>query len=143
MQKLIIENTEAPFGIEGSGNIIYLKVLLERMNSNHEYIKDRVEYYENEECKKFGKIPVISNIRKLKDNNDLLRIKINNYKGRKLVKMSYSKNCLKEDYLKTIDDLTLDAKINVKFTIGKGYTFQADGVLSFGLNLILDEITIL
>ncbi len=143
MQKLIIDNTTSPFGIESSGNIVYLKVLLERMNSNHEYIRDRVEYFEREENKKFGNIPVISNLRRLKDDNYLLRIKINVFKGRKLVKMNYSKKCLKEDYLKTIDELTLDAKINVRFSIGKGYIFQADGVSSFGLNLILDEITIL
>ena len=142
-EKLLVENTTAPFGIEKSGNIFYLKVLLNFDNTNHQFIKDRLEYIENEESKKFKGHKVISNIRKLKDNNDLLRIKINVFRNRKNVKMNYSKDCLKEDYLKTIDELTLDAKINVKFSIGSGYIFQADGEQKFGLNITVDEVTIL
>lgn len=141
--KLLVQNTNAPFGIESSGNIFYLKIILKSDNTNHQFIKDRIEYIENQECKSFGNIPIISNIRKLKDGSDLLRIKIKVFKNRKIVKMNYDKKCLKEDYLKSIDDLTLDAEINAKISIGSGYTFQADGETKFGLNLTLDEVTIL
>lgn len=141
-EKLLIENTTAPYGIEKSGNLYYLKVLLLPDNKNHQFIKDRLEFIEEQSCKTF-KLPIISNIRKIKDGNDLLRIRINVFKNRMKVKMNYDKNCLKEDYLKSIDELTLDAKIHVKFAIGSPYTFQADGETKSGLNIILDEVTIL
>lgn len=141
-EKLLINNTTAPYGIEKSGEILYLKVLLGD-STNHQFIKDRLEFIENLESKKMGNHPVVSNIRKLKDGNDILRIRINVYKGRKLVKMNYDKNCLKEDYLSTIDDLFLDSKINVKFSIKNGYLFQINSETKFGLNITLDEITIL
>ena len=142
-EKLVINKTTAPFGIESSGNIVYLKVKLNNDDINHQFIKDRLEYIEKEECKLMGNLKLVSNIRELKDGNCILRIRIKSYKGRKTVKMNYSKNCFKEDYLKSIDDLTLDAEIGVKFSIGNGYTFQSDGETKFGLGINVDEITIL
>jgi len=142
-EKLLVQNTNAPFGIEKNGGITYLKIILKNDNTNHQFIKNRLEYIESEERKKLGDIPIISNIRKLKDNNDILRISIKTFKNNKFTKIKYEKNCLKEDYLKTLDELTLDAKIHVKFSIGKGYTFKIDGEDKFGLNIFLDEVTIL
>jgi len=143
MEFLQLQNTIAPFGIESSGGIKYLKVLLKMDDTNHQFVKDRLEYFEQLEAKKLGNFPIISNIRKLKDNNDLLRIKIKTFKNKTFTKINYDKNCLKEDYLKTLDELTLDAKIHTKISIGKGYTFQVDGETKSGLNIQLEEVTIL
>ncbi len=142
-EKLLLENTTAPYGIEKSGNIIYLKVLLNKDNTNHNFIKDRIEFIESVEAKEKGNNPIASNIRMLKDGNYLLRIRINVFKNRKLVKMNYGKNCLKEDYLKSIDELHLDSKIHVKISIGSGYIFKIDNLDHFGLNITVDEVTIL
>ena len=141
-EKLIIYDTIAPYGVESSGGIIYLKVILTN-SINHQFIKDRLEFIENVESKKMGSYPVISNIRRLKDGNDILRIRINVFKGRKLVKMNYDNKCDKEDYLKNIDELHLDSKINVKFSIKNGYVFKIDDENKFGLNITVDEVTIL
>ena len=141
-EKLLINETTAPYGIESSGGIIYLKVIL-KDSKNHQFIKDRLEFIENIESKKMGDYPIISNLRRLKDGNDILRIRINVFKGRKLVKMNYDKKCEKEDYLKSIDELPLDARINVKFSIKNGYIFQIDNENKFGLNITVDEVTIL
>lgn len=141
--KLLLENTNAPFGIEQSGGVVYLKVTLDDMNKNHQFIKDRVEYIEQIECKKIENLPIISNIRRLKDGHDLLRLRVKVFKNRKTVKMSYGPDCPKEDYLKTIDEIPLDAKISVKISIGAAYKFFADGTEKLGLNLYVDEVTIL
>jgi len=139
-EKITVFNTSAPFGIESSGAIYYLKVLLDE---NHDFIRDRLEFIEKEEMKKLGNFPIVSNIRKLKDGKDILRIRIKTFKNRKLIKMNYDKKSNKEDYLMTIDELHIDTKINVKFSIGNGYIFQIDGENKFGLNITVDEVTIL
>ena len=46
MEFLQLQNTIAPFGIESSGGIKYLKVLLKMDDTNHQFVKDRLEYFE-------------------------------------------------------------------------------------------------
>lgn len=145
MSKLIVENTSVPFGIEKSGGVTYLKVLLMDGDTNHEYIKNRVTSIEQNEFKKLGlavPIPIISNVRALKDGNSLLKIRINYFKGRDNIKMNYEPSCPKESYLSSVDDIKPENKINVKFSIGKPYSFMANGAKSFGLNIYVSEITI-
>jgi len=148
MEKLLLNDTVAPFGVENSGKdtkggITYLKVILRPDDKNHEFIKSRVEYFEDVESRKMGKYEIVSSIRPLKDGTDLLRLRIKNYKGRRLVKMLFAPTCDKDDYLRSVDDLYLYSKINVKFGVGDGYIFQADGTSKFGLNLYVDEVTIM
>jgi len=143
MNYLLIENTTIPYGIEKSGGVIYLKVLLMDGNTNHNFIKERLEYLENQEMRKMGEtLEMISNVRSLKDGNSLLRIRILNFKGRNNIKMKYDKNCEKENYLKDIEELSYDCIVNVRFKIGKGYKFIANQKPSFGLNIYVDEVTV-
>ena len=48
----------------------------------------------------------------------------------------------KDNYLKNVEDLSYDCKVNVKFKIGKGYKFTANDKESFGLNIYVDEVTV-
>jgi hypothetical protein len=144
-ESIIVYNTSCPFGIESNGGIYYLKVILD---NNHNFVKDRLEHIETTECNRImkemqvDKLPIISNMRKMNNGTEILRIRINIIRGRKIYKMNYGPNIDKEDYLTGIDKIRIDSIIDVKFKIGKGYTFIANQNLSFGLNIYLDEITL-
>jgi len=84
----------------------------------------------------------MSNIRRLKDGNDLLKIRIKVFRGKKTLRMKYHQNSLKEDYLKTIDEIPLDAEIDVLFSIGKGFIFKKDGEDTYSLNLYVEEVLV-
>ena len=128
--------------------VISAKKTIERAENSDNLQQIKVLYlgksgFITEEMKKLGNFPIVSNIRKLKDGKDILRVRIKTFKNRKLIKMNYDKKSNKEDYLMTIDELHIDTKINVKFSIGNGYIFQIDGENKFGLNITVDEVTIL
>jgi len=143
MYYLTVENTTIPYGVEKSGGVIYLKVLLEEGNKNHDFIRERLEYLEEGERRRMGEdLVMMSNVRRLVDGNYLLRIRIAYFKNRNNIKMRYERTCDKDNYLKNVEDLSYDCKVNVKFKIGKGYKFTANDKESFGLNIYVDEVTV-
>jgi len=89
---------------------------------------------------RFDELPIMSNMRKMDNGTVILRIRIIVMRGRKIYKMKYDQNVHKEDYLTGVDDLHIDSHIDVKFKVGTGYTFIANGKTHFGLNIYLDEI---
>jgi hypothetical protein len=140
---ITVFNTKSLYGVEKSGGIYYFKVILD---DSHEFVKERLDYLEKKECErimkadKFDSLPIMSNMRKMDNGTVILRIRIIVMRKRKIYKMKYDRNINKEDYLTGVDDLHIDSKIDVKFKVGTGYTFMANGSIHFGLNIYLDEI---
>ena len=140
---ITIFNTKSLYGVEQSGGIYYLKVILD---DSHSFVKERLELLEQKECERimkadrFDELPIMSNMRKMDNGTVILRIRIIVMRGRKIYKMKYDRNVHKEDYLTGVDELHIDSHIDVKFKVGTGYTFMANGKAHFGLNIYLDEV---
>ena len=140
---ITVFNTKSLYGVEQSGGIYYLKVILD---DSHSFVKERLELLEQKECERimkadrFDELPIMSNMRKMDNGTVILRIRIIVMRGRKIYKMKYDRNVHKEDYLTGVDELNIDSKIDVKFKIGTGYIFMANGKAHFGLNIYLDEV---
>lgn len=129
-----IENTHLPFGVEELNNQTYLKCLINENDAQHMVLKNEIETIEEKE-----KITA-SNLRKLKEDNYILKIRVKNAKGRNCYETKY----LSENhYLKTLDDLKSQDKVNITFYLGKKYQkkYQERNVVS--VPLILKKITFL
>ena len=140
---ITVFNTKSLYGVEQSGGIYYLKVILD---DSHSFVKERLEFLEQKECERimkadrFDELPIMSNMRKMDNGTVILRIRIIVMRGRKIYKMKYDRNVHKEDYLTGVDELHIDSRIDVKFKVGTGYTFMSNGKAHFGLNIYLDEV---
>lgn len=138
MSKLWIYDTEAPYGLEKNGGIVYFKVVL--WEGRHDFILDAIREREERECKKNNNLEVISSLRQLKDKSWLLRLRVKVFKGKMAVKMSYKEDT--ENYLKSLDEISSSDMINVRFSLGDGYIFNWEGTRRLGINIYLDEVVV-
>jgi hypothetical protein len=129
-----IENTHLPFGIEELNNQTYLKCLINENDVQHMILKNEIEEIETKEE------ITTSNLRKLKENNFILKVRVRNVKGRNCYEANYLSD---EKYLKTINEISYKDKMNITFYLGKKYNkkYQDRNIVS--IPLILKKITFL
>lgn len=138
MSKLWIYGTSCPYGIEKAGGITYFKVLLDP--NKHDFVINAIRDREELESKKKRGMEVISSLKEFKNGNFLLRIRVKVFRGRISVKMGYEGS--NDDYLKTLDEIDSENKLNVRFSLGDGYIFNWEGESRLGINIYLEEVVI-
>ena len=126
--EFVINDTVLPFGIEEIKDQLYLKCLILENKSEHILIKNEIEKIENDE-----KVTV-SNLRKLKENNFIIKLRVKKYKDRHIYNVNYLSD---NNYLKTVDNITSNDKMNITFTVGKKYniTYNEKNIISLPLYL--------
>ena len=137
MSKLWIYNTECPYGIEKNGTIQYFKVLLNE--SKHDFIMNAIREREEQESKKL-KAEVVSSLRKLKDGDWLLRLRLKSYRNHYNVKMDYREKT--ENYLKTFEEISSEDRIDTEIKLGGGFLFNWNGESRVGLDIYLEKVVV-
>ena len=129
-----LKDTYSPFGLEKNGLCYYFKCIIDNDNINHLNIKELILKEENN-IENLNS----SNLRKLNDNQDLLKFRVKNWKTNLQYDIEYNNN---EKYLYTIDKLDNKDKINIRFYFGKKYETNFNGKKYVSLPVYLKKIFI-
>lgn len=128
----LLKDTYSPFGLEKNGNSYYFKCILNNDDLNHNDIKEHILNEENGVDNLNA-----SNLRKLNDNQFLLKFRVKNWREKLQYDIEYNDN---DKYLYTIDKIDNKDKMNVSFYIGKKYESNFNGKKYVSLPVYLKKI---